>query len=88
MLATALQRLLAVAIAVSIFIAALAFSVVLFAVVAAVGVLALGYAWWRQKFGRPRRVDAPMRGRPGRDVPPRGRGEIIDLPSREVGRGD
>ena len=77
---TFLQRFLAAAAAVLIFVAAFAFSVMLFAVIAAVGVVALAIAWWRMKFGKPR---------PGRTTGrPAGAGDVIDVPSREVERDD
>lgn len=72
-----LHRLLTVVVAVAIFIAALAFSVVVFALIAAAGVTALALAWARGKFGKPRSVGAA-----------RGSVVVIDLPSREVERVD
>lgn len=76
MLTTALHRFLTIAIAIAAGVAALAFSVAVFTFIAATGVLAFAYAWARQKFGRPQRVEVPRRGR----------GEIIDVPSREIDR--
>lgn len=70
-----LQRLFAIVVGLLVFTAALAFSVVLFAVIATVGAAALAFAWWRIKFASPRSANV----RPGED--------IIDVPSREIDRG-
>ena len=70
-----IASILCIVVGLLVFTAALAFSVVLFAVIATVGAAALAFAWWRVKFAGPRAANV----RPGED--------IIDVPSREIDRG-
>lgn len=57
-----MQKLLAVVVAGGVFVLALMFSVVLFAVVLTVGAVAWGYLWWKSRAIRKQMRDNPPGG--------------------------